>query len=379
MRGAREGRGQADRRSAWRPARAAIPAGRFGNADEFGAVVRVPVQRARGLHRRPEHPARRRRLPRHVLTTVIDSSMIDLYYWTTPNGHKITIFLEETGLAYTIKPINIGKGEQFEPAFLAISPNNRIPAIVDHAPRRRRRAASAVRVGRDPALPRGQDRPVLSEGPARPLRVRCSGCSGRWAGLGPMAGQNHHFAHYAPEKIPYAIDRYVQETGRLYARAQQAARRPRVHRRRATRSPTWRAIRGCRPSGRGRTSTTSRTSSAGTRRSRAPGGRARLRDRERDQPRRPRSPTSSRARSCSAGQEDGPLTRVSCAGMQRPSRSSGSARRPERRRRAARSPRPRPRRDTACPRPRGTGCRGSTIARLLPRATRRRQQLAQAA
>jgi GST-like protein len=141
--------------------------------------------------------------------------MIDLYYWTTPNGHKVTIFLEETGLPYTLKPVNIGKGEQFDPAFLAISPNNRIPAIVDHAP------------------PDGGEPLALFESGAilmylggktgrffpNDLRGRCEVV--QWlfwqmAGLGPMAGQTHHFVHYAPEPLPYAIDRYVRETGRLY-------------------------------------------------------------------------------------------------------------------------------------------------------------------
>src|SRR5205807_8659720 len=86
-----------------------------------------PVQRPCRLHRGAEHPARWRRLSRDLL-------MIDLYYWTTPNGHKITIFLEETGLPYKLIPVNIGKGEQFKADFLAVSPNNRIPAIVDQAP-----------------------------------------------------------------------------------------------------------------------------------------------------------------------------------------------------------------------------------------------------
>jgi len=141
--------------------------------------------------------------------------MIDLYYWTTPNGHKITIFLEETGLPYTIKPINISKGEQFAPDFLAISPNNRIPAIVDHDPPD----------GGAP-LPLFESGAILmylagKTGRFYPgdLRGRCE--TAQWlfwqmAGLGPMAGQNHHFALYAPEPIPYAIKRYVKETGRLY-------------------------------------------------------------------------------------------------------------------------------------------------------------------
>ena len=143
--------------------------------------------------------------------------MIDLYYWTTPNGHKITIFLEEAGLPYTIKPINIGKGDQFDagvPRDLAEQPD---PG--DRRPRaaRRRQADQRLRVGRDPALPRRQDRAVLSR------RICAGACEcAQWlfwqmGGLGPMAGQNHHFALYAPEKIPYAIERYVKETGRLYA------------------------------------------------------------------------------------------------------------------------------------------------------------------
>jgi GST-like protein len=113
--------------------------------------------------------------------------MIDLYYWTTPNGHKITLFLEETGLPYKIHPVNIGRGDQFKPEFLAIAPNNRIPAIVDHAP----------------------------------ADVRGRAEVSQWlfwqmGGLGPMAGQNHHFSGYAQERITYAIERYVKETNRLY-------------------------------------------------------------------------------------------------------------------------------------------------------------------
>ncbi len=142
--------------------------------------------------------------------------MIDLYYWTTPNGHKITIFLEETGLPYTIKPVNIGKGEQFDPEFLKISPNNRIPAIVDHAPPD----------GGAP-LPMFESGAILlylagKTGRFYPadLRGRCD-CM-QWlfwqmGNLGPMNGQNHHFALYAPEKLPYAITRYIKESGRLYA------------------------------------------------------------------------------------------------------------------------------------------------------------------
>ena len=141
--------------------------------------------------------------------------MIDLYYWTTPNGHKITMFLEEAGLPYRIIPVNIGKGEQFKPEFLAISPNNRIPAIVDHEPADGGEPISRVRVRRDPALSRREDRPLHAHRAARALDV-LQWLFWQMGGLGPMAGQNHHFRNYAPEKLPYAIERYVHETNRLY-------------------------------------------------------------------------------------------------------------------------------------------------------------------
>jgi GSH-dependent disulfide-bond oxidoreductase len=142
--------------------------------------------------------------------------VIDLYYWTTPNGHKITILLEETGLPYTIHPVNIGKGEQFDPAFLQISPNNRIPAIVDTAP-----ADDAAPV---PMFESGAILLYLADKAGRfvPTAWRARLDCIQWlfwqmGNLGPMAGQNHHFGLYAPDKLPYAIDRYVRETGRLYA------------------------------------------------------------------------------------------------------------------------------------------------------------------
>ncbi|SOE49665.1 Glutathione S-transferase [plant metagenome] len=141
--------------------------------------------------------------------------MIDLYYWTTPNGHKITLFLEETGLPYTLHPINIGKGEQFAPAFLAIAPNNRIPAIVDNAP-----ADGQAPI---PLFESGAILLYLAEKTHQfiPADPRGRADVLQWlfwqmGGLGPMAGQNHHFSQYAPEKLPYAIDRYVRETNRLY-------------------------------------------------------------------------------------------------------------------------------------------------------------------
>ncbi|HEY6853782.1 MAG TPA: glutathione binding-like protein [Gemmatimonadales bacterium] len=142
--------------------------------------------------------------------------MIDLYYWPTPNGHKITLFLEETGIEYRICPVDIGRGEQFKPDFLQISPNNKIPAIVDNDP-----------------VDRGAPLPVFESGSIlvyladkcgrflprepRPRSEVLTWLFWQMGGLGPMAGQNHHFSQYAPEKIPYAIDRYVKETSRLYA------------------------------------------------------------------------------------------------------------------------------------------------------------------
>lgn len=141
--------------------------------------------------------------------------MIDLYYWTTPNGHKITIFLEETILPYSIKPINIGKGAQFAPEFLAISPNNRIPAIVDHEP--------ADGKGPLSVFESGAILQYLAEKTGKFLPADLRGCTEtiQWlfwqmGGLGPMLGQNHHFRNYVTEKIPYAINRYVKETERLY-------------------------------------------------------------------------------------------------------------------------------------------------------------------
>jgi GSH-dependent disulfide-bond oxidoreductase len=141
--------------------------------------------------------------------------MIDLYYWPTPNGHKITLFLEETGMPYNIIPVNIGKGEQFRPEFLAISPNNRMPAIVDHTPMERGAPISVFESGTILLYLAEKSEQFI----ARDLRGRVETL--QWlfwqmGGLGPMAGQNHHFARYAPEKIPYAIERYVKETNRLY-------------------------------------------------------------------------------------------------------------------------------------------------------------------
>ena len=141
--------------------------------------------------------------------------MIELHYWTTPNGHKITIFLEESGLSYCIVPVNISVGDQFKPQFLKISPNNRIPAIVDDDPAEPGPPISVFESG--------EILLYLAEktGKFLPKDLRGRTDVLQWlfwqmGGLGPMAGQNHHFSAYAPEKIPYAIDRYINETNRLY-------------------------------------------------------------------------------------------------------------------------------------------------------------------
>jgi GST-like protein len=141
--------------------------------------------------------------------------MIDLYYWPTPNGWKISIMLEECGLPYNVKYVNIGTGEQFKPGFLKISPNNRMPAIVDDEP-----------LGGGAPLAIFESGAILEyladkTGKFMPREPRGKYEVLQWlywqmGGLGPMAGQNHHFNMYAPEKLPYAIDRYVKETNRLY-------------------------------------------------------------------------------------------------------------------------------------------------------------------
>lgn len=142
--------------------------------------------------------------------------MIELFYWTTPNGHKITLFLEEVGLPYRITAINIGKGEQFQSEFLAIAPNNRIPAIVDHTPRDGDAPVSVFESGAILLYLAEKTGQLISTDLRERVEV-LQWLFWQMGGLGPMAGQNHHFSQYAPEKIPYAISRYVNETGRLYA------------------------------------------------------------------------------------------------------------------------------------------------------------------
>lgn len=141
--------------------------------------------------------------------------MIDLYYWPTPNGWKISIMLEECGLPYTLNPINIGKGEQFTEDFLIISPNNRMPAIVDMSPSDGREPISVFESGAI-LLYLGEKTGRFLPTCSRERNHVVQWLMWQMGGLGPMAGQNGHFLLYAPEKIPYAIDRYAKEVNRLY-------------------------------------------------------------------------------------------------------------------------------------------------------------------
>src|SRR5262252_5133111 len=144
------------------------------------------------------------------------AAMIDLHYWPTPNGHKITIFLEETGLAYRLIPVNIGRGEQFKADFLAIAPNNRMPAIVDSEPKDSSGPLSIFESGAI-LMYLAEKTGRFLPADTRPKYEVLQWLFWQMAGLGPMAGQNHHFSNYAQEKLAYAIDRYVKETSRLYA------------------------------------------------------------------------------------------------------------------------------------------------------------------
>ncbi|MBP2167663.1 GST-like protein [Erwinia toletana] len=141
--------------------------------------------------------------------------MIDLYYAGTPNGHKITLFLEEAGLPYQLHRVNIGKGEQFTPEFLAIAPNNKIPAIVDHQPVDGGAPINLFESGAILLYLAEKSGKFLSA----ELRERTATL--QWlfwqmGGFGPMLGQNHHFNHFAPQPVPYAIERFQVETQRLY-------------------------------------------------------------------------------------------------------------------------------------------------------------------
>jgi GSH-dependent disulfide-bond oxidoreductase len=145
--------------------------------------------------------------------------MINLHYWTTPNGHKITMMLEETGMKYRVIPVNISKGAQFDPAFLKVAPNNRIPAIVDHKPMQPMPNGEALTLFESGAILMylaDKSKKFLDRKNAYWRKEAIQWLFWQMGGLGPMAGQNHHFTQYAPEKIPYAIDRYKNETARLY-------------------------------------------------------------------------------------------------------------------------------------------------------------------
>ncbi|MDX3773736.1 glutathione binding-like protein [Chromatiaceae bacterium AAb-1] len=140
--------------------------------------------------------------------------MIDLYYFPTPNGHKITIFLEEAALEYQIIPVDIRSGDQFKPAFLAISPNNKMPAIVDHQGPDNQ-AISVFESGAILQYLAEKTGQFFGKNATNRIQV-LEWLNWQVAGFGPMLGQNHHFNQYAPEPIPYAIERYTTETRRLY-------------------------------------------------------------------------------------------------------------------------------------------------------------------
>jgi GST-like protein len=143
--------------------------------------------------------------------------MIDVHYWPTPNGHKVTIFLEEAGLEYKLVPVNIGKGEQFAPQFLAISPNNRMPAIVDKNPKDGGAPVSVFESGAI-LIYLGEKTGKFLPGPdkIRPRKDVMEWLMWQMGGLGPMSGQAGHFLNYAPEDIPYGKKRYANEVNRLY-------------------------------------------------------------------------------------------------------------------------------------------------------------------
>ncbi|TCC14439.1 GSH-dependent disulfide bond oxidoreductase [Kosakonia quasisacchari] len=141
--------------------------------------------------------------------------MIDLYFAPTPNGHKITLFLEEAELEYRLIRVDISKGDQFRPDFLSISPNNKIPAIVDHLPADGGAPLSIFESGAI-LLYLAEKTGKLLSGELRERYLTLQWLFWQVGGLGPMLGQNHHFNHFAPQPVPYAIERYQVETQRLY-------------------------------------------------------------------------------------------------------------------------------------------------------------------
>lgn len=195
----------------------AAASGKRGNRSSPAAAAKPKKKTAKAAapaRKQGKAPPRKRAIKRISRARKSPSAPIELYYWPTPNGWKISIMLEECGLAYVVKPVNIGKGEQFDPVFLAIAPNNRIPAI------------------RDPDGPGGKEIAIFESGAILqylgrktgkfyPAGERRRAAVDQWlfwqmAGLGPMTGQANHFANYAPEKLPYAIKRYTDEVNRLF-------------------------------------------------------------------------------------------------------------------------------------------------------------------
>jgi GST-like protein len=142
--------------------------------------------------------------------TARGGTVIDLYTWSTPNGRKVSIMLEETGLPYEVHPINITEGEQYQPHFLEVSPNNKIPGIVDRDNGYRMFESGAILI----YLAEKTGKFLPSDHPARMDTLQW--LMFQMGGIGPFFGQTHHFNRFAKEKIPYAIDRYVGETKRLY-------------------------------------------------------------------------------------------------------------------------------------------------------------------
>jgi GSH-dependent disulfide-bond oxidoreductase len=183
--------------------------------------------------------------------------MIDLYYWPTPNGHKITLFLEEAGLDYTIKPVNISAGDQFDPKFLAFSPNNRMPAVIDHDPADHGEPVTVFESGAI-LLYLGEKTGLFLPTDIRGRKTTTEWLFWQMGGLGPMAGQNHHFGVYAPEKIPYAINRYSTRPTGSMGSSIAVWRTVLSWLATPTRSQTWPRIRGsCRGNDSSRTWTTS--------------------------------------------------------------------------------------------------------------------------
>ena len=241
--GPRQGRGQGRGDNRGGGARVPFPRGASARR-RIRRGVRVHLQHARGLPRRTEHPARRRRLPRDVLILIPDRNMLDLYYWTTPNGHKITIFLEETGLPYTIKPVNISKGDQFDP---------RLPGDLAQQPHSgdRRPRAAGRRARRSRMFESGAILLYLAGKTGRfyprDLRGRCE--VAQWlfwqmGGLGPMAGQNAPLRAVRAGEDPVRDQPLREGNAAAVSRAGPAGSPTASSSRATTASPTWRAIRG---------------------------------------------------------------------------------------------------------------------------------------